>query len=146
MSTLLCQQSIESRFNRACNLVFQPLQCTVLSTQWTVSTEHSVGRIFFERMLLYRHLPSTMLLTIVLVKEIVADITSETNLTDIKTDSDLPTTPVVSHVFCSSCLNASLNTGRPSHTEVPNSILKTQTYSIRFQNGILLLESPCSSF
>ena len=85
-----------------------------------------LARVHLKRMRLYSQFSSFMLPTIILVKEIIAEI----SLTDVNINPDTnPTTPVVSHVFCSSCLNASTISGRENHTEVQAHLIKLgQTY------------------
>ena len=74
-------------------------------------------------MLPYLRVSAIVLPAVILVRDTLADKTM-TNLVDNKTISSssnsekVPTTSVVSHIFCSSCLDANIKAARSSHAEV----------------------------
>ena len=73
-------------------------------------------------MLLYLRVSAIVLPALVLVRDTIADNTM-TNLVDNKTissssNSEKVPTSVVSHIFCSSCLDANTKAARSSHAEV----------------------------
>ena len=71
-------------------------------------------------MLLYLGISAIVLPALILVRDTIADNTM-TNLVDNKTissNSEKAPTSVVSHIFCSSCLDANTKAARSSHAEV----------------------------
>ena len=93
-------------------------------------------RYMLKRMLVYRGVSAIVLPALVLVRDTIADKTM-TNLVD--NFAKVPTS-VVSHTFCSSCLEANIKAARSSHAEVHRCLEKHQ--NITTVNDVISFTHP----